>query len=121
MAAMLLTFIAAITAGFFVYQFMFSLTDRIKYSFPEQALQVKSVIINDTCLTVLVKNSASLNVQIIEAYVNDEKHDLLQNIIVISRNVGMIYLHGYYTKGETYNIQIIPSLGSPLVFEKYYT
>lgn len=120
MGALLLTFITAVTAGFFVYQFMFSLTDKMKTAFPTQALQSESVNINGTCITVSVKNFASVNVQITEAYINDKKYRLTEKIVISPNTVGIIRLYGTYLKGEIYTVKITASLGSPLILDVKY-
>lgn len=120
MAALMLTFITAITAGFFVYQFMSGLTEEMKTAFPAQSLQLESVHINSTCLTAYVRSFASVNIQIMEAYVNDKTCNLKESIIISSGTVGVVRLYGTYVNGETYTVKIIPSLGSSLVFNLKY-
>jgi len=120
MGALLLTFITAITAGFFVYQFMFSLTEKMKTAFPTKSLQLESVNINGTCITISVINFASINVRITEAYVNGKAYSLTDNISISPSNVGTINLHGNYVEGETYTVKIVSSLGSPLIFDAKY-
>lgn len=120
MGALLLTFITAVTAGFFVYQFMFSLTDKMKTAFPTQAVQAKSVNINNTCITVSVRNFASVNIQITEAYINDKRYRLTENIVISPNTAGTIRLYGTYIKGEIYTVKITLSLGSPLILDVKY-
>jgi len=116
----MLTFITAITAGFFIYQFMSDLTEKMKTAFPTQGLQVLPVSLNNTCITVSVENSASVNVLIIEVYVNGEKHNLAENNIIPPNDIVRIHLYGTYIKGETYTLKITPSLGSPLILDIKY-
>jgi len=120
MGALLLTFVTAITAGFLVYQFMFSLTERMKTTFPTQPLQLESIHINNTCITVNIRSSASVNVQITEAYVNGKACSLTETIVISPSSVGIISLYGTYVNGETYTVKITPSLGSPMVFNIKY-
>jgi len=120
MGALMLTFITAITAGFFIYQFMSDLTEKMKTAFPTQGLQVLPVSLNNTCITVSVENSASVNVLIIEVYVNGEKHNLAENNIIPPNDIVRIHLYGTYIKGETYTLKITPSLGSPLILDIKY-
>ena len=117
MGALLLTFLTAITAGFFVYQFMFSLTEKMKTSFPTQPLQLESMDINSTCIIICVRNFASVNVQITEVYVNDKAYSLTENIVISPSNVGVIRLYGTYVNGKTYTVKINPSLGSSLILD----
>lgn len=119
-AALMLTFITAITAGFFVYQFIFSLTEKMKTAFPAQLLQLESVNFDNICLTVYVRSVASVNIQIMEAYVNGNACNLNENVIIPPGAVGVIHLYGTYRKGETYIVKIIPSVSSPLVFDTKY-
>jgi hypothetical protein len=119
MAAMLLTFITAVTAGFFVYQFMFNLTEKMKTAFPTKPLQLEFDV-NCTCITIFARNFASVNVQILEAYVNGKEHNLTEKIIISPGDSGMIRLHGAYAKGEIYTVKITSSLGSALVRDVKY-
>ena len=118
--ALLLTFATAITAGFFVYQFMFSFTEKMKTAFPTQSLQLESMDINSTCITIFVRNFASINVQITEVYVDGKAYSLTENIVISPSNVGAIHLHGSYVNGETYTVKIASSLGSPLILDVKY-
>jgi len=116
----MLTFITAVTAGFFVYEFMFSVTEKMKTAFPTHALQLEYVDINNTCITISVRNFASVNVQIIEAYVNGEKHALIENTVISPGSTGTIHLNGAYVEGELYTLKVTPSLGSSLIFGVKY-
>lgn len=120
MGALLLTFATAITAGFFVYQFMFSLTEKMKTAFPTESLQLESKEINTTCITLLVRNVAPADVQITEVYVNGKAYNLSENIVVSPSNVAVIHLQGAYIYGKTYAVQIASSMGSPLSLEVEY-
>jgi len=111
---LLLTFITAITTGFYVYHFMFSLTEKMKTSFPIRPLSAEFNI-NTTCLTVFIKNFASVNVQIMEAYVNGEEYCLTEEVVIPPGDVGTIYLHGTFVEGEIYTVKIVSSLGSTLI------
>jgi len=120
MGALLLTFITAITAGFLVYQFMFSLSEKMKTAFPTQPLHLESTYINNTCIIVYVRSFASVNVQITEAYVNGEICKLTEKIVILPNTMGIIHLYGVYVNGEVYTVKIVPSLGSPLIFDVKY-
>jgi len=109
-----------ITAGFVVYQFASSFTERIKTAFPT-SLQLESVHINNTCMTVYVRSLASINIQITEAYVDDNLYDLTENVIISPGSMGIIHLYGAYSAGESYTVKIIPSLGSPIILNKKYS
>jgi len=117
---LVLTFVTAVTAGFFVYHFVFSLTEKMKTAFPTQSLQMESVNINSTCITISVRNFASVNVRITGIHIDGKVHNLTENIVIPPNDVGTIHLHGAFAEGETYTLKIAPSLGSPLVsYVKY--
>jgi len=111
--ALLLTFVTAVTAGFFVYQFMFGLTEKMKTAFPTQSLQLEDVDINSTCMTLSVRNAASVKVQITGVYIDSKANSLTENVFISSNGVGTIHLHGTYVEGETYALRITSTLGSP--------
>lgn len=113
--ALLLTFVTAVTAGFFVYQFTFTLTEKMKTAFPTQSLQLERVNVNNTCITVSVRNFALVEIQITGVYVNGKANSLTENIFVPPKGVGTIHLHGTYVEGESYTLKITSSLGFPLV------
>lgn len=113
--ALLLTFVTAVTAGFFVYQFMFTLTEKMKTAFPTQSLQLEHLNINGTCITISARNFASVDVQITGVYINGKVYSLTENVFVPPNGVGTVHLHGTYVEGETYTLKITSSLGSPLV------
>jgi hypothetical protein len=119
-AALMLTFITAITAGFFVYNFISNLTESMKTAFPIQPLRRESAYINNTCLTIYIRNYASVNIQIMEAYVNGNTCDLTENVIISPGTNGILHLYGAYRKGGTYNVEITPSIGSALLFNINY-
>jgi P pilus assembly chaperone PapD len=112
--ALLLTFVTAVTAGFFVYQFMFTLTEKMKTAFPPQSLQLDPVNINNTCMTLSVRNFASVNVQITGVYINGKANSLTESVFVSPNSVRTIHLHGTYVEGETYTLKITSSLGPPI-------
>jgi hypothetical protein len=118
--ALLLTFVTAVTAGFFVYQFMFTLTEKMKTAFPPQSLQLESVNINSTCITISVRNFASVDVQITGVYINSKAYGLTENVFVTSNGVGTIHLPGTYVEDETYTLEITSSLGSRLRYDIKY-
>lgn len=120
MGALLLTFLTAITAGFFVYQFMFGLTEKMKTAFPTQTLQLESIDINHTCIRISVRNFAATNVKVAEVYINNKEYSLTENIVVSPSNVGVIRLYGAYVKGETYTVEIKPSQGLSLILDVKY-
>jgi hypothetical protein len=118
--ALVLTFVTAVTAGFFVYQFMFNLSEKMKAAFPTQSLQLEGVNINSTCVTISARNFASVNVEITGVYINGKAYSLTENIVISPDDVGTIHLHGTFVEGETYTVKITSSLGSPLVSDVKY-
>jgi len=119
-AALMLTFVTAIIAGFFMYGFIFGLTERMKTTFPTEPLKHESAHVNDTCLTVYVSSFASVNIQVVEVYIDEVMHSLSEKVTVAPGAVSMIQLYGTYTKGKTYIVRIVPSVGPSLILEVKY-
>ena len=117
---LLLSFISTITAGFVVYQFASSFTERMKTVFPVQSSQLESVYINNTCMTIYFRSLASVDIQITEAYIDDNPYGLTEKIMISPGSVGIIHLYGAYSVGEAYTVKIIPSLGLPIILNKKY-
>ena len=55
-----------------------------------------------------------------EAYVNGNACDLAENVVISPGTAGVIHLYGTYRKGETYNVEITPPTGFPLLFDINY-
>lgn len=119
-SALLLTFMTAVTAGFLVYHFVSNLTERMKTAFPTQPLQLEDANVNETCITLYVRSFSSVNVRIVEAYVDNRPWDLAGNIEISPGTVGVIHLYGAYADGETYSVKLVPSFGSPSTFNVKY-
>lgn len=119
-SALLLTFVTAITAGYFVYQFSTSMTEQMKTAFPSQPLQLETATINNTCLTFWVRSYASVDVQILEVYINGSRYTLGGNVVVSPGTIGTVYLPGSYIEKEAYTVKVVPSFGLPLTFTKNY-
>lgn len=85
----------AVTAGFVVYHFMSNLTERMKTAFPTQPLQLEAAYANETCITLYVRSFASVNVRIIEAYVDSKPCDLTGSIDIWPDAIGVVHLYGF--------------------------
>lgn len=119
-AAFLLVFATVVVAGVVFYQFAFNLTEKMKTTFPVQALQLESFGINETCLTFRVRNFAYATVQVTEVYVDDQICSLEKSVTVTPNSIGAINLHGKYVKGGIYVVKVFSGLGLPLVFNVEY-
>ena len=119
-AAFLLVFATVVVAGVVFYQFAFDLTEKMKTTFPVQALQLESFDINETCLTVRVRNFASASVQVTEIYVNDQICRIQKPVTIMPNSIGAVNLHGKYVKGGIYVVKVFSGLGLPLVFNVEY-
>jgi hypothetical protein len=120
LAAFILVFVTAVTAGFVFYQFASNLTERMKTTFPVQTLQLESYSINETYLTVRIRSFASANVQVTEVYVDEKVCNLKKSITISPSEIGVIDLYGIYVRGKAYVVKIYSGLGLPLVFNVEY-
>lgn len=105
-SVLLLTFITAVTAGFLVYPHIMGLIDRMKNAFPAQPLTLEAVSINETCITLTVRNSGTLNLRIIRICVNDKIYGLAETIVISSGSIKTLQLTGNYVKGNIYKVKL---------------
>lgn len=81
------------------------------------SLRIENVTINNTCITVYVRNALDQAVTIDTAYVNNEPHAILSlsNKVTISENsTGKVFIMGSYNAGARYEIKIICTSGFTL-------
>jgi flagellin-like protein len=88
------------------------------------SLLIENVNINNTCITVYLRNSRSQDVFVERAYVNEAPHDLfnaVNNKVVIPKNsLAQVYILGSYSAGTLYEIKLALSSGSSLTSMKRY-
>lgn len=118
--AMILTFATAITAGFLVYQFTSNLSEKMKTAIPPELLRLESAQFEDTCLTVYARNLAAVNIGITEALANGTVCSLGESVAIPVGVIGVVKMYGTFLKGETYSVEIVPSVGVSLVFNIKY-
>lgn len=119
-ASLILVFATVLAAGFAFSQFTFNLTEKLKTTFPAQTLQVEFFGINKTCITVQIRNFASVDVQVTEVYVDGERCDLQEPVVVSPNEIGIVFLRGHYVNGRAYNVRMFSGLSFPLVFDVKY-
>ena len=119
----LITFAVGILLYAFVSGTVMNLTTNESTQQPFSLL-IENVAINNTYITVYVRNSRSQDAFIERAYVNNEPHDIfntVNNKVVVPKNsVAQIYILGSYTAGTLYEIKLILSSGSGLSSIKRY-
>lgn len=119
----LITFAVGILLYAFVSGTVMNLTTTESTQQPFSLL-IENVAINNTCITVYVRNSRSQDAFIERTYVNNEPHDIfnaVNNKVVIPKNsLAQVYILGSYTAGTLYEIKLIFSSGSSLSSMKRY-
>lgn len=77
------------------------------------SLIVNNVVINNTCITVYVRNTFNQDVTVVGAYVNNEPRNVLVttfNVAIIPKNpTGKVQIPDSYTAGSLYDIRIVCS------------
>jgi hypothetical protein len=86
-------------------------------------LFIENVVINDTCMTVYIRNPGNREITVDKAYVNKEPCSILcfNNKATIPKNcTGKVYIPGSYSKGALYEIRIVCTSGSTLLSIQRY-
>ena len=104
-SVLLLTFITAVTAGFLVYPWMMDLMNKMKTTFPGRFLEAQLIAINETCITVSLRNSGQSNLEVTSIYVNG-KPVFMETVQIMPNSSKIVYLSGTYEKGTVYRIMI---------------
>lgn len=115
----MLTFVTAVGLAFFIAPQLASMTEKLKTVFPNQPLLVRSTGINDTCITITVQNTATVNVEITQITINNEPYGT-SSIIISPKELGTLHLYGTYKQGEEYTVVITSSFGKPLTISLKY-
>jgi FlaG/FlaF family flagellin (archaellin) len=122
MLLVLITFVVGILLYSFVTGMVGNLTQPA--STEPFSVHIDNVAINDTCITVYVRNSLNHDVTVDRAYVNNEPRAILATIdnkvIIPKSSTGKIQIPGSYSSGTRYEIKIIFVSGSTLfTMERY--
>lgn len=111
--------IVTLIAGLFFYNYVMGSVQVMTNNFNTQMslLMLESVNINATHITAFIRNTGSVVVEILNAYVNNEIALLVQQVKIAAASIAPAYISGTYTKGSTYNIKLAGLFGTLLTFQ----
>ena len=123
--SVLLLVIITFVIGIFLYSFIMGIIANETENLSPQPFRlfIENVAINDTCMTVYIRNSWNRDVIIDRVYVDNEPREVVPSdseLIIPKNSVGEVYIPGSYTRGALYEIKIICASGYTLVSTKRY-
>lgn len=124
--SVMLLVIITVVVGIILYSFVSGMVGNLTQPVSTQPFNVRidNVALNDTCITVYVRNSLDQDVTVDTAYVNNEPRTILPTIdnkaIIPKNSTGKIQILGSYSSGTRYEIKIIFTSGYTLfTMERY--
>lgn len=123
--SVLLLVVITFSVGIFLYNFVMGTMENVTEPSSGQpfSLFIENVVINDTCITVYVRNSCNKDVTIDKVYVDNEPRDVLpldSKVIIPKNSTGKVYIPGLYYRGASYQVKIICASGCTLVSVQRY-
>jgi hypothetical protein len=124
--SVMLLVVITVAVGIIFYSFVTGMVGNLAKPASTEpfSLRIDNVVMNDTCITVYVRNALDQDVTIDTAYVNNEPHNILpliDNKVTIPKNsTGKVYIMGSYTAGARYEIKIICTSGFTLYTMQSY-
>jgi len=117
--AMIIIFVVA---GGIFYSYTGTYVDSMNTTFQAQMekLLLHAIDINSTHIIASVKNNGIMEVKITDAYIDGVANILLQGILIAGKSMGTTYLIGAYSKGVSYAVNLVFSLGTSLTFSVMY-
>jgi flagellin-like protein len=123
--SVLLLVLITFSVGIFLYNFVMGTMGNVTEPPTAQpfSLFIEHVSINNTCITVHIRNSYNKDVTIDRAYVNKEPRDILplnSKVVIPKNSTGEVYIPGSYNKGALYEVKIISTSGNTLLSIQRY-
>ena len=118
----LLLVLVTLVAGFFFYNMVSGSVGSMQKDAKEQMkiLFLRTFSINSTCITSFIGNTGIWAVQIVNAFVNEQIANLMQNVAIGKDAVQPVYILGTFSKGLTYTVKLVSNLGGALTFDVPY-
>ncbi|RLI44178.1 hypothetical protein DRO69_07985 [Candidatus Bathyarchaeota archaeon] len=114
--------IVFIVTGSIYYSYTVAYVGNMKTTFQTQMekLLLEFVDINSTHIIASVRNNGIMDVKIIDAYVEGVSNILLKGVLIAGKSIGTTYLIGMYSKGVSYAVKLMFSLGTSITFSVMY-
>lgn len=123
--SVLLLVITTLGVGILLYNFVMETIGNVTEPPTAQpfSLFIENVAINNTCITVCIRNSRNENVIVKRVYVDNEPCDFLpyNNKVIIPKNsTGKVYIPGSYNRGALYEVKLTFTSGLTLLSIQRY-
>jgi len=117
--AMIIVFVIA---GSIYYSYTVAYVGSMKTTFQTQMekLLLYAVDINSTHIVASVRNNGIMDAKLTDAYVDGVTNILFQGVLIAGQSIGTTYLIGMYSKGVSYAVNLMFSLGTSLTFSVMY-
>jgi hypothetical protein len=123
--SVLLLVIVAFGVGILLYNFVMETMKNVTENPSAQPfrLLIENVAINDTCMTVYIRNSLNRDVTIDRVYMDNVPCDVLPSnskLVIPKNSVEAVYIPGSYNRGALYEIKIIFTSGHTILHIERY-
>jgi hypothetical protein len=114
--------IVFVVLGSIYYSYTIAYVGSMKDTFQTQMekLLLEAVDINSSHITASVKNNGITEAKITDASVDGVANILLQGVMIAGKSMGTTYLIGMYSKGVSYAVELLFSLGTSITFSVMY-
>jgi hypothetical protein len=114
--------IVFVVTGSIYYSYTVAYVGSMKTTFQTQMekLLLEFVDINSTHIIASVRNNGIMDAKITDAYVEGVPNILLKGVLIAGKSIGTTYLIGMYSKGVSYAVKLMFSLGTSLTFSVMY-
>ena len=111
--------VVTLIAGVFFYNYVMGSVQVMTNHFNTQMnlLMLETVNINATHIIAFIRNTGSVMVEVLSAYVNNEIAILIQQVKIAATSTAPAYIRGTYTKGSTYTVKLAGLFGTLLTFQ----
>jgi FlaG/FlaF family flagellin (archaellin) len=124
--SVMLLVIITVVVGIFFYTFVTGMLGNIMTPTSSQpfSLRIDNVAINDTCMTIYIRNSSDQDASIQTVYVNSEPRAFLgmagNEGVILRDSTGKIQVPGSYSSGSRYEIKVVFASGYTLYAMESY-
>lgn len=118
--SVMLLVIITVVVGIFFYVFVTGMLGNLMTPATSQplSLRIDNVAINDTCMTVYIRNSGGQDASIETVYINSEPRAFLgiagNEALIPQGSTGKIQIPGSYSSGSRYEIKVVFTSGYTL-------
>lgn len=118
--SVLLLIIILFVTGILLYTFTMGMVEDLTApSNTPFSLRIENVAVNDTCMTIYVRNSLDYDVAVARIYINNEPKEIFRSTdsgaIIPKASAGAVEVVGTYVVGGSYDIKLTFTSGNSLM------